>query len=266
MVRTSKPHNHINYPEEEDDDAEDVAAGTDTSSHREGKGAEQKPSNHRSKHSETEQRRRSKINERFQILKDLIPPNDQKRDKASLLLEVIEYIQFLQEKLQVYEGSYQQVWGQEPTKLIPWRANHGPGDNLAHPCQAMRNGSVDENNETQAMTNIQRSVEPEFSRDFAYNRGTEHPAGPPMPAVPLNFPLHPFAYLPGRSIPSTENFAPQPPRSSVAECAIVGNEGRICESGSSSVSSIYSQVLLKKLSRALETSGVDMSQDRKSVV
>ncbi|WVY93031.1 hypothetical protein V8G54_032119 [Vigna mungo] len=69
---------------------------------------------HRSKHSETKQRRRSKINER-----DLIPQNDQKRDKASFLLEVIEYIQFLQDKLQIYEKSYE-GWSQEPTKLIPW--------------------------------------------------------------------------------------------------------------------------------------------------
>ncbi|KAE8732981.1 hypothetical protein F3Y22_tig00001644pilonHSYRG00054 [Hibiscus syriacus] len=43
----------------------------------------------RSKHSVTEQRRRSKINERFQILRELIPNTDQKRDKASFLLEVI---------------------------------------------------------------------------------------------------------------------------------------------------------------------------------
>lgn len=268
MVRASnsKSHNHV-HPEEEEDDAEDVAAGTgtDTSSHREGKGAEQKPSNHRSKHSETEQRRRCKINERFQILRDLIPPNDQKRDKASLLLEVIEYIQFLQEKLQLYEGSYQQVWGQEPTKLIPWRANHGPVDHFAHNSAAMRNGSVDEHSEAQAMSNIQRAVEPELGREFAYNRGTEHPAGSPMPAVPLNIPLEPFAYPPGRSVPPTENLACQPPGSSAAECGIVNNEGRTFESGSSSSSDVYSQVLLKKLSQALETSGVDLSQANISV-
>lgn len=34
-------------------------------------------------------------------------------------MQVIEYIQFLQEKLQMYEQSYQ-GWNQEPTKLIPW--------------------------------------------------------------------------------------------------------------------------------------------------
>ena len=50
----------------------------------------------RSKHSATEQRRRSKINDRFQMLRDLVPHSDQKRDKASFLLEVkkINTLQF----------------------------------------------------------------------------------------------------------------------------------------------------------------------------
>ncbi|KAI8539332.1 hypothetical protein RHMOL_Rhmol09G0174200 [Rhododendron molle] len=74
----------------------------------------------RSKHSVTEQRRRCKINERFQILRDLIPHSEQKRDTASFLLEVIEYVQYLQEKVQKYEGSYQ-GWSMEPTKLMPWK-------------------------------------------------------------------------------------------------------------------------------------------------
>ncbi|KAF7134610.1 hypothetical protein RHSIM_Rhsim08G0142600 [Rhododendron simsii] len=88
-----------------------------------GKSNDQKPNTPRSKHSATEQRRRSKINDRhdlkFQMLRDLIPHSDQKRDKASFLLEVIEYIQFLQEKVDKYEVSYQ-GWNQEPPKLTPW--------------------------------------------------------------------------------------------------------------------------------------------------
>ena len=94
---------------------------------------------------------------RFQMLRDLIPNTDQKRDTASFLLEVcheygnekyhicylsrnlpfekillerflewnnvllqvIEYVQFLQENVQKYEGTYQ-GWSSEPTKLIPW--------------------------------------------------------------------------------------------------------------------------------------------------
>lgn len=34
-------------------------------------------------------------------------------------MQVIEYIQFLHEKINFYEASYQ-GWGPEPTKLIPW--------------------------------------------------------------------------------------------------------------------------------------------------
>lgn len=35
------------------------------------------------------------------------------------ILQVIEYIQFLQEKVQKYEGSYI-GWNQEATRLMPW--------------------------------------------------------------------------------------------------------------------------------------------------
>ncbi|KAG5027900.1 hypothetical protein JHK87_011414 [Glycine soja] len=56
-----------------------------------GKSTDQKPNTPRSKHSATEQRRRSKINDRFQMLRELIPHSDQKRDKASFLLEVHSY-------------------------------------------------------------------------------------------------------------------------------------------------------------------------------
>lgn len=34
-------------------------------------------------------------------------------------MQVIEYVQFLQEKLQLYEGPYQ-GWTQVPSKLMPW--------------------------------------------------------------------------------------------------------------------------------------------------
>ncbi|KAH7289451.1 hypothetical protein KP509_30G002500 [Ceratopteris richardii] len=57
----------------------------------------------RSKHSATEQRRRSRINDRFQMLRQLLPNPDQKRDKASFLMEVVEYIQMLHEKIRKYE-------------------------------------------------------------------------------------------------------------------------------------------------------------------
>lgn len=37
-------------------------------------------------------------------------------------MQVIQYVQFLHEKVQKYEGSYQ-PWGSEPTKLMPWVIN-----------------------------------------------------------------------------------------------------------------------------------------------
>ncbi|PWA34245.1 basic helix-loop-helix (bHLH) DNA-binding superfamily protein [Artemisia annua] len=58
------------------------------------------------------------INEGFSMLRGIIPHGDQKRDKASFLLEVIEYIQFLQEKVHKYEDS-SQGWTNEPPKTIP---------------------------------------------------------------------------------------------------------------------------------------------------
>ncbi|XP_078431750.1 transcription factor BIM2-like [Wolffia australiana] len=88
---------------------------------------DQKPFSPRSKHSATEQRRRSRINERFRILRDLIPDSDQKIDKASFLLKVIEYIQILQEKLLKYEQNYS-ANSLNSEKLMPWKNNQGPGD------------------------------------------------------------------------------------------------------------------------------------------
>ncbi|KVH98491.1 Myc-type, basic helix-loop-helix (bHLH) domain-containing protein [Cynara cardunculus var. scolymus] len=83
---------------------------------------DQKPNTPRSKHSATEQRRRSKINDRFSMLRELIPHGDQKRDKASFLLEVIDYIHFLQEKVNKYEDSCLRGWNNEPpaNAIIPW--------------------------------------------------------------------------------------------------------------------------------------------------
>ncbi|XP_078437871.1 transcription factor BIM1-like [Wolffia australiana] len=82
--------------------------------------AEQKPSTPRSKHSATEQRRRTKINDRFRTLRDLIPPSEQKRDKASILLEAIEYIQVLQDKVQKYESWPCPELSHDGPKLTQW--------------------------------------------------------------------------------------------------------------------------------------------------
>ncbi|KAJ8563172.1 hypothetical protein K7X08_031624 [Anisodus acutangulus] len=111
--------------QEDDDDEEFVVKKESPSQSRgnlsvkvNGKRSDQKPNIPRSKHSATEQRRRSKINDRILKLREIIPHSDQKRDKASFLLEVIEYIQFLQEKVHKYEGSYQGLENKPST--LPW--------------------------------------------------------------------------------------------------------------------------------------------------
>ncbi|KAF8108282.1 hypothetical protein N665_0112s0038 [Sinapis alba] len=140
-MRTGKGHQE----EEEDHRGEDdlgskrEGLSSNDSASRDGKENE-KASAVRSKHSVTEQRRRSKINERFQVLRELIPNSEQKRDTASFLLEVIGYVQYLQEKLQKYEGSYH-GWSQEPTKLTPLRNNHWRVQSLANHPVAVNNGT-----------------------------------------------------------------------------------------------------------------------------
>ncbi|KAL2479112.1 Transcription factor BIM1 [Forsythia ovata] len=117
--------------EDDDDDDEEFIVKKEIIPHPkgnlpvkvEGKPTDQKPNTPRSKHSATEQRRRSKINDRFQRLREIIPHSEQKRDKASFLLEVIEYIQFLQEKVHKYESSYN-VWNHEPSKFMQWSKPH----------------------------------------------------------------------------------------------------------------------------------------------
>ncbi|XP_074588867.1 transcription factor BIM2-like isoform X2 [Curcuma longa] len=99
---------------------------------------DQRPNTPRSKHSATEQKRRCKINDRFHILRGIIPHSDQKRDKASFLLEVIEYIRFLQEKVQKYESSNPECGQDEiAVKLMPWKlslqknSSHAPANGLS---------------------------------------------------------------------------------------------------------------------------------------
>ncbi|OAY31183.1 transcription factor BIM2 [Manihot esculenta] len=231
----------------------------------------------RSKHSVTEQRRRSKINERFQILRDLIPHSDQKRDTASFLLEVIEYVQFLQEKVQKYEGSYQ-GWSSEPTKLIPWRNSHWRVQSfIGHP-QAIKNDSgrgptFDENNITinpTMLTGTQRQGQSDPSRDVTCKAAEQLPelANKVMP-VPMSLQTtipntvqsdclvaHPFG-LPVSDAQSADF--------SITNDTMNQQEELTIEGGTISISSVYSQGLLSNLTQALQNAGVDLSQANISV-
>ncbi|GAB2299140.1 hypothetical protein Dimus_033212 [Dionaea muscipula] len=130
MLKSAKG---LEAKEEEDEEEEgDFAVKNESTSQKgelqvkvEEQSSDRRASTPRSKHSATEQRRRCKINDRFQMLRELIPHGNQKRDKASFLLEVITYIQFLQEKVEKYERSYP-GWNHEHANLPSWSNCHRP--------------------------------------------------------------------------------------------------------------------------------------------
>ncbi|VFQ91312.1 unnamed protein product [Cuscuta campestris] len=240
-----------------------------------GKFNNQKPNTPRSKHSATEQRRRSKINDRFQMLRGIIPHSDQKRDKASFLLEVIEYIQFLQEKVQKYEGSYQ-GWEHEPTKF-PWnKSQTGAQCFINHP-HITNNGSdpalmfasrYAETKPVLPLINGQK-VEPEARTCLVKDVTTNHHQSVPLPFNPnMSHHCGTSSIAASQTFPKLASdkdkpiFQHQSP--SLPNHAILGDgpkdQNPSIESGTISISSIYSQGLLSSLTHALQSAGVDLSQ------
>lgn len=278
-------------------------ANTTTTSHMgelrvkvDGKSSDQKANTPRSKHSATEQRRRSKINDRFQMLRELIPNSDQKRDKASFLLEVIEYIQFLQEKVHKYEGSYQ-GWSHEPAKLMPWRNNHRPAESYVDQSRGINSGSApalvfagkfDEKNICVSPTiagSAQNPVESDISTATTFKQMDHHPLITNK-AMPFPMSLQPNVFTPVRTsgaVPQfppkltsdAENISPQPQPQlyQMRPCTTDGGttsdkpkeQDLTVEGGTISISSVYSQGLLSTLTQALQSSGVDLSQASISV-
>uniref|UniRef100_A0A1J3CM67 Transcription factor BIM2 n=1 Tax=Noccaea caerulescens TaxID=107243 RepID=A0A1J3CM67_NOCCA len=216
----------------------------------------------RSKHSVTEQRRRSKINERFQILRELIPNSEQKRDTASFLLEVIDYVQYLQERVQKYEGSYP-GWSQEPTKLTPWRNNHWRVQSLANNPVAITNGSgpvipfpgkFEENtvvvSAPATVAEMQNSVETDKGRAVT---------GKPVDSQPEldDKGLQPI--LPLVHGEQADNECP-PTSDGLGQ-----SNDMVIEGGTISISNAYSHELLSSLTQALEDAGIDLSHAKLSV-
>ncbi|KAL6858870.1 hypothetical protein ACP4OV_017872 [Aristida adscensionis] len=235
-------------------------------------GTDQLPNTPRSKHSATEQRRRSKINDRFQILREILPQNDQKRDKASFLLEVIEYIRFLQEKVQKYEVSYPE-WNQENAKIMPWsniyyrsvwknaqNKDEINGDPTSDPSQVMKSGPPgcpfpgkpeDSNNasalETALAAQERTEINPKGCVSYKETGAPSNVANKVASQQPA-----------------------QVTKSSAAEdCAVnsevVNNPELAVDEGTISLSSQYSQGLLATLNHALQNSGIDLSQASISV-
>ncbi|KAL5064920.1 hypothetical protein RYX36_026657 [Vicia faba] len=256
-----------------------------------GKSNDQKPNTPRSKHSATEQRRRSKINDRFQMLRQLIPHSDQKRDKASFLLEVIEYIHFLQEKVHKYEGSFQ-GWNNEPEKLMPWQRN---SDRPAESFQPRGTNSGSNPSPTLLFASkIEEkipisptipastpNVESGLSTAAAF-KTIDHQSGImnktfqiPTSSQPNIFPSTQISGSGGavsqlrhRLASDAENIIYQP---SVETQTMTSTNEKLkekeltIEGGAISISSVYSQGLLDTLTHALQSSGVDLSQASISV-
>ncbi|KAE8720269.1 BES1-interacting Myc-like protein 2 [Hibiscus syriacus] len=184
------------------------------------KGSEQKTSTNRSKHSETEQRRR-------------------------------KYIQFLQEKLLMYEGSYH-GWSQEPTKMIPWKNHHGVAENFIDHSHTMKNGSTCENDGgiPSMVANMQNSIESNLG-DAAVFKILDHPPASSTSMVNMQTRSEAIATHGRGSIAFHESAIEQ--------------EDLTIRDESVGLSSAYSQGILNSLTQALQSSGVDMSQSSISV-
>ncbi|XP_062116863.1 transcription factor BIM2 isoform X2 [Humulus lupulus] len=292
MIKSAKGCSQEEELEEEDQFVHKKEVSTATTQRGElrvkvdGKSSDQKANTPRSKHSATEQRRRSKINDRFQRLRELIPNIDQKRDKASFLLEVIEYIQYLQEKVHKHEGSFQ-GWSNEPEKLMPWRNNHrlveafdhSQGLNGVSGPPLVFSAQFDEKHASvipKAPGNAQHPVESDISTATITNKGMTIP----MSLQPNFFtPVRnggASSHAPSRLPSDLENTSSQPQSQLCQTRSCTTVDGAIAsdklkeeeltiEGGTISISTAYSQGLLDTLTQALQRSGVDLSQASISV-
>ncbi|KAL8232149.1 hypothetical protein R6Q57_001927 [Mikania cordata] len=224
-----------------------LSVKVDTSHH------DQKPNTPRSKHSATEQRRRSKINDRFSTLRGLIPHGDQKRDKASFLLEVIEYIQFLQEKVHKYEDS----WNNETPTTIPWKNNQRPTDQ-----SQVRNGALV--NKGDVPKKGQPILDPHEQNTQHQNRGSSFPS-PLQPKIYSTDCENMTSLLSDTTNTTSQLWQSRSCTTTVACKKLKDHDQLEIESGTINISTIYSQGLLSTLTQTLHESGVDLSQANISV-
>nr|XP_009391289.1 PREDICTED: transcription factor BIM2-like isoform X1 [Musa acuminata subsp. malaccensis] len=217
--------------------------------------SDQRPNTPRSKHSATEQRRRTKINDRFQILRELIPHSDQKKDKASFLLEVIEYIRFLQKKVQKYESACPE-WNQNNSKLMPWinitklpqnKSSQGLGDGSASPAY-MFSEKFDET----GISFAQNPAEPDESCTVSFKTIKS---------------AKDFANVDSTASRSPSQWLRLPVRADCgASDSMLNEQGKVTiDEDTTNASTKYSQGLLNTLNQALQISGVNISQASISV-
>ncbi|XP_062220179.1 transcription factor BIM2-like [Phragmites australis] len=236
--------------------------GTRAEGRSSGSSADQGGSTPRSKHSATEHRRRTKINDRLEILRELLPHGDQKRDKASFLLEVIEYIRFLQEKVQNYESANPER-NHEDSKSMPWtkvyyRSCWKNTQNISEVQGGGLSASTqDMNKEQYGFEQTTVATAALFSTQSM--RETSPADSPSLKATNT-------AQNWGKnSTPSK-----QPPWLSMSTSdsgnrTLSKNERETVHEDTRSLSNAYSQGLLYRLTEALKRSGVDPSQTNISV-
>ncbi|CAI0388134.1 unnamed protein product [Linum tenue] len=265
-----KSGNGKSHAEEEDDgDDYDSPSSRGEMTKDDGKSSDQKGKTHRSKHSETEQRRRSKINERFQVLRELIPQNDQKRDKASFLLEVHVIVLLIFFFFLVKDRHQSQK-------------THLPSETLVDHSQILKIGSAHES--TVALANARSSMEFDLEASTICKALNHAPGTPPVQynMLPDSSMLGAIRGLNDMSTPclqdstsDTENMAHQIQselwhgQPFVTECtapsSVLNGQQLTREGGTASVSDVYSQGVLSSLAQALQSSGVDLSQTSISV-
>ncbi|XP_062195442.1 transcription factor BIM3-like isoform X2 [Phragmites australis] len=236
-------------------------------------GTDQLPNTPRSKHSATEQRRRSKINDRFQILREILPQNDQKRDKASFLLEVIEYIRFLQEKVQKHEVSHQE-WNQENAKIMPWsniyfrsswknaqNKDEINGDTTSHASKDIKNGSSPGFSFAGKPEDYNNAAAFDTASDAQELSETNAKGCVPYKEAetPSNVANNVVSQQPGQLTKTL------PTEYCAVNSEMLTNPELAIEEGTISLSSQYSKGLLSTLNDALQTSGIDLSQASISV-
>ncbi|XP_010521479.1 PREDICTED: transcription factor BIM2-like [Tarenaya hassleriana] len=224
----------------------------------------------RSKHSVTEQRRRSKINERFQILRELIPHSDQKRDTASFLVEVC-YVGLDDGKWESPSRGSLDFCSRLVPVLISWfeqRNSHWRVQGFAdHPNNGSGpgtpfHGKFEENNNMMTATTpaIQNPVESEHDRDVSF-RPTDRQPELDNKGLSLSMSVAPIPQL-SHSHGGAQSIE-SPARGSDLPCQ--QPEDPVIEGGTINISSVYSHELLTSLTQALEKAGVDLSHARLSV-
>ncbi|KAK6153489.1 hypothetical protein DH2020_013128 [Rehmannia glutinosa] len=240
----------------------------------------EKPSQSSSNHKHNITTFSSFSSSQFQKLREIIPNSDQKRDKASFLLEVIDYIQFLQEKVNRYEGPYN-VWNHEPSKMMQWKNSHIAEGFLDH-AQGVNADAVfarkSEENKAGVSPSLPINGKNLVDSDISTATTFKERGQQPELTSKVHPPMQPNIFTFGRTSIAASPVSPKQPSDtdktttwppSTPDCTASGNKTKdqelSIESGTINISSVYSQGLLNTLTQALQSSGVDLSQASISV-